>query len=240
MLLADCDREQCNAVELYRQWQDRVELCAVVHSADRVLELLHAGLRPDVLVLDMTLPGCGLIGLLRRLPTVDAGYRPRVLLTGVPIPPEVRQLFLTLGAQYIILKPYSLDDLFEAAYIAATTRAGCDPDTLHIDLNRLLREMHVGVHGCGARYLEKVVGMLLRDRESHTMGELYAQVAQAEHLSVAAVVSGIGRMAARAWQVGSPAYAALCAESGRPQGTRLTSAEFAHGLAECLRRGSHR
>ena len=70
VLLADSDHEQCETVELYQKWQNRIELCAVVHDAGRVLQLLKAGLRPQVIVVDTMLAGSGLFGLLRRLKTL--------------------------------------------------------------------------------------------------------------------------------------------------------------------------
>lgn len=145
-------------------------------------------------------------------------------------------MFLTWGVEYIILKPYRMEAFFETVYLAGCVPEARRPYTLHTDLCALLREMRVSLHGRGARYLELMLRTLVLEGQDCSMAELYAQVAQAEHLSVPAVVSGITRLADSARQAGSRAYDALCAANGHPGVAKLTNSEFVHGIADTMAR----
>lgn len=239
-LLAESDRHQNALVQSYAKGQDMVELCAAVRDGDRVLELLRAGLRPRVLVLDTMLASCGLLELLSRLPEIEPGYDPSVLVTTVPISEATARPLLTLGAHYIILKPYTLPSLFDAIF-----QYGCQPKELELYrirgyLRAALRELQAGVHSCGAFYLEQILYRLVLTDRQYTLGELYTFVGNGEHVTNGAVNSAIRRLAQRAYAEHTPAYVRLCESYGLPQDTALNNTELIYSIAERVRQAMRR
>lgn len=100
ILIADDDRELC---ALLAEYLERQGLTAeAVHSAEAAIEHLHTGTRPDVLVLDVMLPGMDGLTALRRIREFE--QLPIVMLSGRGEPVD-RIVGLELGADDYLAKP---------------------------------------------------------------------------------------------------------------------------------------
>lgn len=100
ILIADDDRELC---ALLAEYLGRHQLSAeAVHSAESAIERLHTGTRPDVLVLDVMLPGMDGLTALRRIREFES--LPIVMLSGRGEPVD-RIMGLELGADDYLAKP---------------------------------------------------------------------------------------------------------------------------------------
>ena len=100
ILIADDDRELC---ALLAEYLGKHQLAAeAVHSAESAIERLHTGTRPDVLVLDVMLPGMDGLTALRRIREFES--LPIVMLSGRGEPVD-RILGLELGADDYLAKP---------------------------------------------------------------------------------------------------------------------------------------
>lgn len=100
ILIADDDKELC---ALLGEYLGRQGLSAEsVHSAEAAIERLHKGTRPDVLVLDVMLPGMDGLTALRRIREFES--LPIVMLSGRGEPVD-RILGLELGADDYLAKP---------------------------------------------------------------------------------------------------------------------------------------
>lgn len=236
-LLADAEAGQNEAAQLYNQTSPIVEFCAAVHDAPRLMELLRAGLRPQVLVLDAALPGgAALPQLLRLVRMVDPAYRPHIVATLPPVRAAQYKNLLTLDVDSIIFKPYTLRELFNAVCAAALQEPEYRLYILHTALQELLCRLQAGIGGRGAAYLEDMMRLALLPRQDHTLGELYAAVSARQQLSVGAVISAIGRLTASVNAADTPARAALCAANGLAPDARLTNGQLVYGVEEYLRR----
>lgn len=239
VMIAEGSRELRAAIQTCARMQSEVELCAVADSAQRLLQLLHAGLRPQVLVLDSQLPGCNLLALIRRLPVEIPDYIPRLFLTSVPLNDAQRQRLLTLGIEHIILKPYTPTQLFsELGYYC------CPPERLknylvHSHLHACLRELGIGVCPRGVGYLEQMLCALLLEENQYTLLELYQKVAERESITTGAVASGVRRLAKIACKRATPMYARLCEENGCRPGAHLSNDAFVRSIVEYIRRAMY-
>lgn len=100
ILIADDDHELC---ALLAEYLERQGLTAeAVHSAESAIERLHTGTRPDVLVLDVMLPGMDGLTALRRIREFE--QLPIVMLSGRGEPVD-RIVGLELGADDYLAKP---------------------------------------------------------------------------------------------------------------------------------------
>lgn len=100
ILIADDDRELCALLAEYLERQGLET--ESVHSAESAIEHLHTGTRPDVLVLDVMLPGMDGLTALRRIREFE--QLPIVMLSGRGEPVD-RIVGLELGADDYLAKP---------------------------------------------------------------------------------------------------------------------------------------
>jgi two-component system response regulator NreC len=121
-----------------------------------------AALRPDVLLLDITMPGGGGIGALERLRAASPGTR--VLMLTMHADPEYLRVALASGATGFLLKSAASGDLLAAVRAVHQGRAYVDP----VLAGAALR----GVLGAAARTSPKGAAGLLSPRETEVLGEL--------------------------------------------------------------------
>lgn len=113
-----------------RTHSEEVRAAAIASTGQEVLELLHGGLRPQVLVLDALLTKPAVTQVLQEIGKMDLKPQPAVLVL-VPVPEETAaRRALGLFSRYeIMLRPYGMKNLFDEIY-----RMGTDEEE-----NRLYR-----------------------------------------------------------------------------------------------------
>lgn len=235
VLFADSDRGQCSAVRLYGSSQQAVELCAAVTSGQQVLEILQGGLCPQVLVADTLLQGPGLGELLWRLGTLDMAFRPRVLVTAMPCTQQSVSRFLTMGADCIIFKPYTMAELFAAIYRCGGSDEAWDAYRVREYLHELLCSMHYNRRLSGWNYLERILLRTVLGPEDYIAKELYQYAAGGQHIRPGTVGSAIQRINESLRHTGPQGYDRLCRAVNKPAGSRLSNLELIRSLTELIR-----
>lgn len=122
-LFAFSSRMDRDSMRLFaRTHGDEVRAAAIASTGREVLELLHGGLRPQVLVLDALLTKPSVTQVLQEISTMQLDPEPAVLVL-VPVPEETAaRKALGLFAQYrIMLRPYGMKNLFDEIYRMGTT-----------------------------------------------------------------------------------------------------------------------
>lgn len=122
-LFAFSSRMDRDSMRLFaRTHGDEVRAAAIASTGQEVLELLHGGLRPQVLVLDALLTKPSVTQILQEISTMQPDPEPAVLVL-VPVPEETAaRKALGLFAQYrIMLRPYGMKNLFDEIYRMGTT-----------------------------------------------------------------------------------------------------------------------
>lgn len=122
-LFAFSSRMDRDSMRLFaRTHGDEVRAAAIASTGQEVLELLHGGLRPQVLVLDALLTKPPVTQVLQEISTMQPDPEPAVLVL-VPVPEETAaRKALGLFAQYrIMLRPYGMKNLFDEIYRMGTT-----------------------------------------------------------------------------------------------------------------------
>lgn len=76
-------------------------------SGDKALEVIRGGLRPDLVLLDLNMPGMSGADAMRAL-RAELADVPIVILSGEPVPPKELQ---ALGAAGAVQKPFDVVEL---------------------------------------------------------------------------------------------------------------------------------
>ena len=203
---------------------DEVRAAAIAATGQEVLELLHGGLRPNVLVLDALLTKPGVTEVLQEIGTMQLDPEPAVLVL-VPVPEETAaRKALRLFSQYqIMLRPYGMNEDEHQLYYL---RQCCDdvldaygaPETLS-----------------GYRYAERMLLYALYADKPQQIGSLQQYVAAEEGIEIGTVTSALNRMSAAMAKRGEEPYRTLCLRSGRPADGVLSNGQLFKGLLKDLR-----
>ena len=237
-LFAFSSRMDRDSMRLFaRTHGDEVRAAAIASTGQEVLELLHGGLRPQVLVLDALLTKPSVTQVLQEIGTMQLNPEPAVLVL-VPVPEETAaRKALGLFAQYrIMLRPYGMKNLFDEIYRMGTT----DDEHRLYHLRRCCEDVldDFGAQSTlnGYRYAERMLLYALYAERPQKIGDLQQYVASEENIEIGTVTSALNRMSAGMSKRGAEPYRGLCLRCGRPENGVLSNGQLFEGLLKELRR----
>lgn len=192
LLIADCSDEFRTALaeSLSEQFDIRT-----ARDGNEAWSLLQSFL-PDVLVLDLMLPGTDGITLLRHCSEED--IRPAVLVTTRLYSEYIINTLADLGVGYILPKPCQVcaaaaraQELVNLKPIpSAEPRFDIDDILLRLGFSRKLN---------GTRYLQQAIRLFAKDPQQMLTKELYGNVGQLFHASAAQVERAIRNAIQSTW-----------------------------------------
>lgn len=243
VLIGDDNREFCGLLRSYVDSQPDLEVVAVAHDGIQVVDAVvrHA---PDVLILDIIMPQLDGIGVLEQLQQRELPARPKIIMLTAFGQEIITQRALEMGADYYVLKPFSLDVLMGRIRQLATARptavARPRPDIrrLEAQVASLIHEIGIPAHIKGYRYLREAICMLM-ERDGTVGGitkELYPAIARNHQTTPPRVERAIRHAIEVAWNRGNLEALSnlfghtISRDSGKP-----TNSEFIAMVVERLR-----
>lgn len=190
VLIADLSAEFREALAALLSPHFQVRSCG---RGDEALAIL-AESSPDLLILDLDLPGMDGISLLRSLPR-----RPPVLVVSYLINSVTYQLLTELGVEYAIRKPSPLRNVADRAFDLVRTVQSCrEPLCLHKGLVR----MGLPSSKRGFRHLLTGLPLLAENRDQQLSKELYEAIARQDNSTPKAVEKAIRETVRMGWEKG--------------------------------------
>lgn len=183
--------------------------------------------KPDVLILELALPGLDGIGLLRQLKE-----KPRILVATDLNTPFVCGALVELGIQYALMKPCPVSTVAERALdLMRIDRSG----PLNRSTCQLLEQLGLPSSRQGFQHLLTGLPLLTMDRDQRLGKELYRQIAQLDGVTAGSVEKTIREAIQIGWDNGDPQVW----QQFFPGCTRCPkSKEFLFRLADVLRRSA--
>lgn len=215
----------CDILEMH------YDVC-VCHSGLSVKGLLEDFL-PDVLVMDLALPGLDGISLLKQICTMQV--RPRILLTTCFMSPYVETVISGLGVDLVVLKPCKAEVLAERIEDLLEDE---EPHLLmrlqsRSSVSSMLLELNIPSKRRGFVYLEKGIRQYLKQPGQALTKTLYPDLAREHYTQPEAVERAIRQVIHESWEKRDDRVWRMYFTPGR-EGIipRPTNAEFISGLAE--------
>ncbi len=196
ILIADSSPTLCKEIKQILDNAYQVYICQDPEALPALLNTL----RPDILVLDMILPGCDGIELIKTANV--AGIRPQIIATCTHHSPFLDQILQSLHVSHLMIKPcssrtivgrildlqwYQTDDL-------------TNPDNLRQQIASVLTSLGFVVYSNGGKCLVEAIVCFLRNPDQSMTKELYPTVAQLCGGSPARVERAIRECIQKAWE----------------------------------------
>ncbi len=241
IVLADDNKEFCELFRDYISGLDDLELVGIAHNGMEVLELLEEA-SPDVLVLDIIMPHLDGIGVLERL-VRDKSGRPKVIMLTAFGQETVTQRVVNLGADYYVLKPFSLDVLADrirqlSTSTAPLTQPPARTRNLEAEVTSIIHEVGIPAHIKGYFYLRDAIMMVVNNVDflGAITKELYPAVAQKYDTTSSRVERAIRHAIEVAWNRGNiDAITRLFGYTVSHDRGKPTNSEFIAMIADKLR-----
>ncbi len=235
LLVADTSLSFCTALAEALGGAYEIRFC---HDGIQTKELI-VSFDPDVLVLELALPGMDGIALLKELEKL--GKRPLVLVTTWMISSYVESTLRGLPMDYVMLKPCSARILAERIHDMSC----CREDTLTLPatedtVSNILRTLHFSPKLGGFRYLEEGIVIFEQNPTQSVTKVLYPEIAKRCNCSPESVERAIRTAVHTAWLHGDEAVWRQYFHTDRSGSVpRPTNTAFIAAMAECLRRQNH-
>jgi len=225
VLVGDDNREFCELLREYIESQHDMELVGLAHQGMEVLEAIRRS-EPDVLILDIIMPHLDGIGVLEHLNQFDLQRRPKIIMLTAFGQENITQKVLEMGADYYVLKPFSLDVLGtrlrqlagRSPAPAMSTPPLMSPPVsrsgivlplrnrnLDTDVTAIIQEIGIPPHIKGYRYLREAIVLVVNRVEllGSITKELYPAIARHYGTTPSRVERAIRHAIEVAWNRGN-------------------------------------
>ncbi len=256
VLIGDDNRDFCELLRTYIEGQADLDLAGIAHNGAEVLEAVQRSV-PDVIILDIIMPHLDGIGVLERLNQMDLPSRPKIIMLSAFGQENITQKVLEMGADYYVLKPFSLDvlgtrirQLAGAVPPLTTSKAGLprgssssvyvprrtrDLDTY---VTNIIHEIGIPAHIKGYHYLREAIMMVVNRVEllGCVTKELYPTIARKHGTTPSRVERAIRHAIEVAWSRGNvEVINGLFGHTVNRERGKPTNSEFIAMVADRLR-----
>ncbi len=255
VVLADNNLELCHVLSEHIKIQEDMELVAVAYDGLQALEMVKE-YKPDVLILDITMPYLDGIGVMERL--VEIGDAPEVIVLTAFEQESMVQRMISMGAAYYMVKPFDTLILMERIrqfgkkhgdYTKESSHKynsppistkGFSRHRLEIEVTKLFHEMGVPAHFRGYSYLRDAIIMTVQEEDilGNITKNLYPRIAEKYNSTSSGVESAIRHTIETGWERGNPESFKKMFGIDNYQGTRSrfpTAASFIAKVADRIR-----
>lgn len=168
LLIVDDDVRMVEMIQEALKSNDFIEVVAVAHDGLDGLRKLRLT-QPDVVLLDLIMPTVDGLGFLERALKEDLLQQTKVIVSSELSQESIVKYALNLGASFYMLKPYSMDVLFDRIRLTAVDfEELTPPQIIPMDVNshivKHLIESGLPVHTLGYKYFYLALQHLITER----------------------------------------------------------------------------
>lgn len=218
--IADDNKDFCDILSDFFQDKDNIDISFIAHDGIKTVEAIKEHM-PEVLVLDMIMPHLDGLGVLETISGMDLPVYPRTIVLSAVGQETITQKAINLGAEYYIVKPFSLDILLKRinqlagndaqeegkisfARAILNNQEENSREDLEVDITNIIHEVGVPAHIKGYQYLRDAITMVVEDMDllGVVTKELYPAIAQLNNTTPSRVERAIRHAIEVAWNRG--------------------------------------
>ena len=229
VLVADTTVEFCQALAQALDSGLSLRICHDGLEAEQLLWVYS----PDVLVMDLALPGLDGIALLQRI--ADLPKRPKILLTTRFFSPYIEYAISGFGVDLVLIKPCNVEAVAERIVdLADSWQPPVTPQVrTNVCISSMLMDLDIPSKRRGFTYLEMCIQLYMENPGLPLTKAIYPEVAKQYHTHVDAVERAMRQVIHETWANRDDRVWGLYFRCGRHGAIpRPTNAEFISRLAE--------
>ena len=198
ILLADSSEEFRLLLRRTLEETGEFQVVGDTGDGDEAWELIQKA-KPDVVVMDMILPGLDGMSLLQRMPKEIKC----IVLSAFSTQAMVQEM-MHLGAWYFIPKPAHMDSLLDRIRQATHDSSVLSLPTLEAEVTAILHEVGVPAHIKGYQYVREAIILVVQNMDAinAVTKVLYPEVAKRFHTTPSRVERAIRHAIEVAWDRG--------------------------------------
>lgn len=201
VMLTDVNEDARSMLQDALEKTGRFTVIGSTGDGNEVLQMV-ADAKPDVLVLDLILPGMDGLGILRRL---DGEKRPKILAVSNFVTQEVVAEAGNLGASMFLSKPYNESAMVEHLIsLAEKSEKQLHGPGLEELVTSIIHEVGVPAHIKGYQYVREAIMITVENMDviNSVTKVLYPEVAKRYHTTPSRVERAIRHAIEVAWDRG--------------------------------------
>ena len=201
VMLTDVNEDARSMLQDALEKTGRFTVVGSTGDGNEVLQMV-ADAKPDVLVLDLILPGMDGLGILRRL---DGEKRPKILAVSNFVTQEVVAEAGNLGASMFLSKPYNESAMVEHLIsLAEKSEKQLHGPGLEELVTSIIHEVGVPAHIKGYQYVREAIMITVENMDviNSVTKVLYPEVAKRYHTTPSRVERAIRHATEVAWDRG--------------------------------------
>ena len=210
VVVADSDREFCNLLRDSFSRDEQIDLLAATESGVEAIEKIQR-YQPDVLILDLVLPGIDGFEVMARIKKLTVAKKPKIIIASHLSGENFISKALNAGAAYFMAKPVDIATLRERILDFSANRTSLRPSAYsarHSGLDEKLSNIFitVGIPAPikGYQYLREAIKMSIDNPEliNSITKKLYPGIAERFNTSASKVERAIRHAIEVAWNRG--------------------------------------
>ena len=210
LLIADSNHELLTQMKSFFDAKSDIELIATASDGTEALEKIRQ-YHPDVVLMDLVLPGLDGIGLLKAINSLPRSHRPVIMVMSGTRREHITNLCMQLGADYFMIKPCENETLYERIKLLCIPQisqgklhemipsdgnsSGDRPSdrAIEITVTKTIHSVGVPANIKGYQYLRDAIIMSIKDTEliNAVTKQLYPRVANRHNTSPSRVERAI-------------------------------------------------
>jgi len=227
LLITEDNPKFCKALNDYFKTKEDIEVIGIALDGVSALKQITE-LEPDVIILDIIMPIMDGLSVLEKMKEQTFKKRPRVIVLSAVGQERLTQRAASLGIDYYILKPFSLDILYRrildicidedefiieqkamsyglTTYEQYAQRALEREHQIEAEVTQLIRELGVPPHLKGYQYMREAIIMCVKDMDviGSMTKVLYPNIAQKYNTLPTRVERAIRHAIEVAWSRGN-------------------------------------
>lgn len=220
VLIADDNKNFADGLAAYLKTQTDLEVCGVAYDGEEAFGMVELT-KPDVLVMDIIMPKCDGLGLLKRLARLRPENKPVCIAVSITGSSRIMEAVTQLGADYFLLKPQTDEAIADtirnfaglqrsvaappqtASTLVSSPAQSYDLETIVTDY---IHELGVPAHIKGYQYMRSAIMMVVENMEllNYITKQLYPEIAKQYSTTSSRVERAIRHSIEVAWNRGRP------------------------------------
>lgn len=210
LLIADSNIELLSQMKSFFDSKEDIHLVGTATDGTEAAEKIRE-YRPEVVIMDIVLPGTDGIGVLKIINSIPKASRPIVIITSGAKKEHVTNICMQLGADYFMIKPCSPETIYERIHLLCTPKMGAgtlgstdissteqqsdipSDRAIEIFVTKTIHSVGVPANIKGYQYLRDAIIMSIKDTEliNAVTKQLYPRVATRHNTSPSRVERAI-------------------------------------------------